>query len=217
MKPAFSQYEIDHHVLKLIVGLIALSLASLTEWLSVNPIESISASYHEGGAARDFFVGFLFAISAFFMAYNGEHVREMVLAKFAAAAAIGVAVFPCGCGTHEEIVPHVHYLSAAVMFTVLTCYCAIFYRRARAKPSREAAWRANIYALCGFAIVLAMAVLAFDFLAGGVISAKVGRLKFLGERIALVAFGISWLVASRALPFITAKYERVPVLPVSKS
>lgn len=217
MKATFKRHEIDHHVLKLIVGIIALFLASLTELLSANAIASISASYHEGGLARDFFVGLLFAISAFFFAYNGETTTEMVLAKVAAVAAIVVAIVPCGCGIKNEIFPFVHYSFAAIMFAVLACYCVIFFRRARQKGNRQAAWRADIYALCGFAIVLSMAVLALDFVAGGLIRSRVERLVFYGERTALIAFGISWLVASRAIPFITADYERVRVLPVKKS
>ena len=54
MKLSFKPKEIDDHVLKLTVGLIALSLANLTAWLSAGSIGSISASYYEGGWARDF-------------------------------------------------------------------------------------------------------------------------------------------------------------------
>ncbi len=75
MKLSFKPKEIDDHVLKLTVGLIALSLANLTAWLSADSIESISASYYEDGWARDFFIGFLFAISSFLFAYNGDSAR----------------------------------------------------------------------------------------------------------------------------------------------
>ena len=214
MPLSFKQYEIDHHAMKFIVGIIALSLANLAAFFSSAPLESISASSHDGGWARDILVGFLFAISAFLLAYNGSSALEMVLSKFAAVAALGVAMFPCACGGRAEIIPYVHFISAAVMFLVLAALCAIFYRRARAKHRREANWRAWIYAGCGLVIVASVAVLAFDGLSGGVISANVKRLVFYGERAGLMAFGVSWLVASRALPFITAADERVTVLPI---
>jgi len=217
MKLSFKPQEIDPHVLKLIVGLIALTLANLTAFLSANSIQSISASYHVGGWARDFFVGFLFAISSFLFAYNGDSSPEMLLSKVAALAALGVALFPCGCGTHEEIIPYVHYISAAAMFIVLACLCGIFFNRARAKGHREAKWRSYIYAGCGITIVIVIAVLAIDHFAGDPISSKIPRLTFYGERAGLVAFGISWLVASRAIPFITAPTERVSVIPISAS
>lgn len=209
-----TKYEIDHHVLKFIVGVIALSLANVAAFFSQVPITSISASYHDGGWARDIFVGFLFAISAFLLAYNGSNPKEMVLSKLAAVAALGVALFPCGCGTYAEIIPYVHFISAAVMFLVLAGLCAVFHQRARAKHRREADWRAYIYAGCGGVIVVVVVVLAFDGLTGGLISSSVKRLVFYGERVGLVAFGVSWLVASRALPFITAADERVRLLPV---
>lgn len=216
MALSFKKHEIDHHILKLIVAVIALTLANLTALFSSTPIESISASYHEGGWARDIFVGFLFAVSAFLLAYNGSSTTEMALSKVAAIAALGVAMFPCRCGDRAEIIPYVHAISAAIMFLVLAGFCAIFYSRARAKHRRTADLRAYIYALCGIVIVAAVAVLAFDGIAGGRISSSVERLTFYGERAGLMAFGISWLVASRVLPYLTAADERVSVLPVAK-
>ena len=53
---------IEHHTIKLIVGVIAISLATLTSIFSETPLESISASYHEEGWSSNIFVGFLFAI-----------------------------------------------------------------------------------------------------------------------------------------------------------
>jgi len=81
--------EIDERTIKLLVGLIALSLATLTNWFAKDPLTSISTSYYEGGWSQSIFVGFLFAISAFLLAYNGESKREMVLSKVAAVAALG--------------------------------------------------------------------------------------------------------------------------------
>lgn len=217
MELSFTKYEIDHHILKLIVGVIALTLANLTAFFATAPIESISASYHEGGWARDIFVGFLFAISAFLLAYNGSSTVELALSKVAAIAALGVAMFPCKCGDQIEVIPYIHAVSAAVMFLILAGFCAIFYARARAKRRREADWRAYIYAACGVIIVATIAVLAIDGMTGGGISAKVTRLTFYGERTGLMAFGISWLVASRALPLITGGDERISVLPLWKT
>jgi len=217
VKFAFNRFEIDHHILKLTVGLIAITLANLTSFFSTSNIDSISASYHQGGMARDIFVGFLFAISAFLFAYNGYSPFEMLLAKLAAVSAIGVAIFPCSCGAYEVSLPYVHNASAAVMFLVLTFYCLIFYRRARGKGHRKADMRAVIYAICGFTILFSLAILVLDFLIGGSFSSKVPRLTFYGERSGLIAFGISWLVASRTLPFVTASQERVSVIPFTKT
>jgi hypothetical protein len=200
--------EIDHHTIKLVVGLIALTLASLTSFFAQSPILSISASYYEGGWSLNIFVGFLFAISAFLLAYNGQSTREMVFSKLAAFAAVGVAMFPCKCGDHTEIIPNVHGISAATMFLILAFFCYEFFKRARDKGHPQARLRAYIYAVCGITIVAAILALAIDHVSNGLISSRIARLAFYGERTALIAFGISWLTASRTLPVITSEEER---------
>jgi hypothetical protein len=194
--------------MKLIVGIIALSLASLTSFFANTRITSISASYYEGGWSQSIFVGFLFAIATFMLAYNGDSVAQMVLSKIAAIAALGIALFPCKCDAHAQLIPHVHGISAAVMFGVLAVFCYIWYRRALDKREPHAKRRAIIYALCGVAIVASILTLVFDNLSGGLISSRVARLTFYGERTGLVAFGVSWLAASHWLPVITSKTER---------
>jgi hypothetical protein len=200
--------EIDHRTIKLIVGLIALSLAGLTSFFAQTTLSSISAAYYEVGWSRNIFVGFLFAIAAFLLAYNGQSTREMLLSKLAACAALGVAMFPCKCGDHPEIIPGVHAVSAAVMFAILAFFCYGFFERARSKGHPQARLRAYIYAACGVTIVAAILTLAVDYLLHGRIGLKIFRLTFYGERAALIAFGVSWLTASRILPLITSKEER---------
>ncbi len=203
------QTEINHRTIKLLVGVIAITLASLTSFLSEVPLTSISESYYQEPWPRNIFVGFLFAIAAFMFAYNGLARVEMIMSKIAAVAAMGVAMFPCVCGDHDEIIPHVHYISAGIMFAILTGFCYVFYRRADAKNHPEARRRARIYAVCGFAIVAAIVVIAIENLSDGLISSHVSRAVFAAEATGLVAFGISWLIASHVLPFVTSAQERV--------
>jgi hypothetical protein len=203
-----NRQEIDHRTIKLIVGIIALSLAGFTSAFAINPITSISASYYEEGWSQSIFIGFLFAIAAFLLAYNGLSATEMILSKVAATAALGVALFPCDCGGHPALVPYVHGASAAMMFLILAYFCYAFFRRARKKGYPQAKARSAIYAGCGTAILLAIVVLAIDTFSRGVLSRGVPRLVFYGESVALVAFGISWLTASRTLPLLTRRDER---------
>ncbi|SOE06259.1 hypothetical protein SAMN05518800_6895 [Variovorax sp. YR752] len=208
MPTAPKREEIDHRTTKLIVGVVALSLAGLTSAFAKDAIDSISASYYQGGWSQAVFIGFLFAIAAFLLSYNGLSLSEMVLSKVAAIAALGVALFPCECKPHAALVPYVHGLSAAVMFLTLTYFCHAFYRRARAKGYPQANVRAAIYAACGITIALSIAVLALDHFLAGAFSRSVPRLVFYGEAVGLIAFGISWLTASRTLPLITRRDER---------
>jgi len=200
--------EIDHRTIKLIVGLVAISLAGLTSAFSATALASISASYYEGGWSQSIFIGFLFAIAAFFVAYNGLSRADMVLSKVTAAAALCVALFPCECGGRPALAPYVHGGAATVMFLILTYFCYGFFQRAQCKGHPQAKVREAIYAACGIAILLSILALGFDKFAGGSLSQRIPRLVFYGESMALIAFGISWLTASRTLPLLTRRDER---------
>jgi hypothetical protein len=215
--PTPKKEEIDHRTLKLLVGLIALTLANLTSFFAESKISSISASYCEGGWSQSIFVGFLFAIAAFLLAYNGESRSEMLMSKFAAVAALGVALFPTSCKDQPELIPYVHFGSAAVMFLILAYFCYVFYKRARAKGHTEANRRAFLYVLSGVVIIASMLTMVFDKVTGGVLSARIVRLVFYSERAALVAFGISWLTASKVLPVLTRSDERFSPLGTGAS
>ncbi|MDP2716437.1 hypothetical protein [Rheinheimera sp.] len=90
--------DINYKALRLIVGSIAISIAIVTTIMfglhnsKFMIPTSISVTYHLG--ARDFFVGSLFAVGSFLIAYNGFSKTEKVLAKIAGILAIFVAVFP---------------------------------------------------------------------------------------------------------------------------
>lgn len=200
--------EIDHRTIKLIVGVMAIGFPFLTSAFAGTAIASISASYYEGGWSQSIFVGFLFAISSFLLAYNGLTRPELIGSKVAASAALGVALFPCECGDHAALVPYIHGASAAVMFLILAFFCRVFYQRAMQKGYPQAKARAAIYVACGAAIVLAIVALAADHFSGGALSARVPRLVFYGESVGLIAFGISWLTASRTIPGLTREDER---------
>src|SRR5215813_6824217 len=206
MFPTPKRPEIDHRTTKLIVGVVALSLAFLTSLFAKSSLPSISASYYEGGWSQSIFIGFLFAIAAFLLAYNGRSRPEMLLSKLAAIAGLCVALFPCKCESHDELVPGVHYTAAAIMFVVLAYFCYRFYLRAKSKGHATANARAVVYVVCGLAIVLSMLVLALNGL--GVLPISNPRVAFYGEAVALMAFGISWLTASHVLPILAREEER---------
>lgn len=204
--------EINQRTMKLIVGLIAIAIASVTSYVSAldAPLKSISESYFAGDWSRNLFVGFLFAIAAFLLSYNGDTGSQKILSRVAALAALGVAMFPCQCGGREEILPYVHYASAGVMFMILAFFCIEFYRHAKAKGHLEANRRAWIYLLCFWVMVASMAVLLINGIWGKDLGWEraLPRLVFYGEATALTAFGFCWLVASRVWPGLTRLDER---------
>ena len=204
--------EIDYRTIKLIVGLIAIFLASITSFFAEPKITSISAAYYSTGWAEVFFVGSLFAIASFLAAYNGRSTQEMVLSKFASFFAIYIALFPCGCDGHEEIIKHVHGLSAGLLFAILAYFCIAFQKRAKVKNHVEAKRRATIYFFCSILIIVAICVMATDSLTRGSISHIFSRLTFYGESTGLWAFGVSWLTASKVLPCFADDSERLHLI-----
>lgn len=211
--------EIDHLTIKLVVGIIALSLAPLTSFFATHSITSISASYYEEGPSQSIFIGFLFAIAAFLLAYNGFSQPDMVLSKIASVAALGVAMFPCECANQTQLIPNVkgisgamvHGISATAMFMTLVYFCYSFYQialaKARNEGNKQANRRACVYVGCGLLIVVSILTLVFDHFSKGILSSRIPRLTFWAETTALVAFGFSWLTASRILPGLTRHGE----------
>lgn len=139
----------------------------------------------------------------------------MALSKVAAVSGLGIALFPCKCCVQNPPAHSPHYLFAAVMFAILLYFCVRFYVRARGKHHKLADYRAGIYALSAAAIVASIVVLAIngflrraDACPAPPLPPDPSRLVFWGEAVALIAFGISWLTASRVLPGITTKAER---------
>jgi len=201
--------EIDHRTIKLIVGVVALSLPGLTSLFASAPLTSISASYYQGGWSQSIYIGFLFAISALLLGYNGHSWSEMVLSKVASLAGFVSVLFPCACDGHVAPVPYLHELAGATTFLILAYFCYAFLRRAWDKGHPQAKARAIIYALCGIGIVLTLVVLGSDaLLLHGALTARFPRLTFHWEYVGLLAFGIAWLTASRFLPVLTRSDER---------
>jgi hypothetical protein len=203
-----NRHEIEFRTIRLIVGLVAISLAGLTSLFAKTPLSSISASYYEGGWSQSIFIGFLFAIAAFMIAYNGRTRTQFVLSKVAAVAALTIALFPCSCGHHPVGKVNIHGIAGVTMFLDLTCFCYIFLRRALEKGHARAKARVVIYVICGVVMTASILVEVIDHFMGGTISAQIPRLTFYCETFSLIGFGVSWLTASRILPLLTAPHER---------
>lgn len=212
-KPPFA--EIDERTMKLIVGVIALSLPIITNFLASQvsaPLPSISDSYWIGGWPQTIFIGFLFAIASFLIAYNGKSMSELVLSKVAATSALGVAMFPCGCNGNPQSIPGLHYAFAGVMFGILTYFCYIFLNRALKKGHSQAKFRALIYAVCGIGILLCSLALGYNGITQNSLSNHFRNFVFWGEAGGLWSFGVSWLTASHVLPLLNRADERFRLL-----
>lgn len=206
--------EINHHATKLIIGFVAILLAGTANQLSgLPPIDSVSESYYRGDWARNFFVGLLFVIFALLITYNGRTWLEWCLSKIAAFACLGVALFPCACGIPSSVISVIHAISAGLMFTILAIFCYLFILRAKTKGYPQAKRRIAIYTICCVAIIFSIVVILIDFATSGELQPYISRLVYKFEALGLIAFGIAWLTASRMIPLITHKDERISISP----
>ena len=194
----------DYRTLRLLVGCIALSIPIVVSLLAKSELTSISASYYTD--ARDGFVGLLFVVGAFLWAYNGHTKNQKIASKFAAVAAIGVAVFPTTCASCESSTSSIlHYGSAAVLFAILATFCFVFFRTSIKEQPGKKHTRSQIYVVCGVVMVLAMLVLGSTQF----IDYTLKTVVFWAEAAALVAFGVAWIVAGKALPWLVDEDERL--------
>ena len=183
--------------------------------LSLGGVEpSISDYYYT--VLRDIFVGSMFAIAIFLIAYpgharrGGEWLSDDTITTVAGVAALGVAFFPNqgpGRGDVLTVTQQAlgvqaaaigHYLSALVFLGCLAWMCLVKFSRT-AKPARR-----RIYRSCGWAIAA---------LTGIVVVASVIKIWGSGtpqrivvdwlvvlwaEALAIWAFSIAWLTKGRA-------------------
>jgi hypothetical protein len=94
----------------------------------------------------------------------------MIFAKVAACAALGVALFPCGCGheipcaAYSKAVKSAHFGCAAAMFLVLAYFCVEFLRRDIGKGHTRAKIRIFVHGVCAIGILLSILILGLSAL-----------------------------------------------------
>ena len=196
----------DYLTLRALIGIIALALpfaVSLVARLSDGKIlPSISASYYSSG--RDLFVGMLFIVGSFLLAYKGHRPRQNLISNLAAISAYGVALAPTACETcSRSPVSTIHYISAGVLFLCLAYFCLVPFRDNRLGSGVKKELRNRIYLACGvimLACIVSM-ILANLLLAPETMASL--RIVYWGETIALLAFGLAWFVSGKTLLLYT--------------
>lgn len=196
----------DYRALRLLMGIIALTLPFLVTLLSSSPLSSISASYYT--EARDAFVGMLFIVGAFMWAYNGHTIKEAVASKIASVAAICVATFPTSCDVCETtIISITHYGAAVILFAILAYFCFGPFRLNTKGKKGKKGRRSKIYFVCGWIMVGCMLSLFIAKLILSDETLEALRVTYWVETIALVAFGFAWIVAGKYIRFFVDEDE----------
>jgi hypothetical protein len=175
---------------------------------------SISAYYYSG--MGNVFVGLLCAIGVFHLATEGYDRWDRIAGRIACLFAFGVAWFPTtpdlsppAVPTHaENIVGHVHYTLAALLFLTLAFFCICQFTqttdvRTRTRRKKE---RNAVYYACGIAILACIAVIGsvkllyvFGVMPGFCAWLESWKWNFWFESLALVAFGSAFLIKGEFL------------------
>jgi len=205
-------YLKSYLVMRAVIGFIGILLPAallLGDWTfldgDVRVRGSLSAYYHSG--MRDLFVGGLCAIALFLITYKVfEHNLDNTLSTVAGLAILGVAFFPTGrpAGSPLSLTPlqdqfgesnvtRAHFVFAAISIVSLAWISYFFGVREGRRPPAEGKrppgfWR-WFHWICASVIALAVAFIVLTKVSGWFDDYSV----LIGEVVALLAFGVSWL------------------------
>jgi len=210
---------LSYHTLRRAVGIIALSLPFIltvgTILLALigpahalpRPVLQRSISDYYYTPMGNYLIGSLGAIAAFLICSRGYDLTDEIAGYFAGAFTLGVAFFPSvnpHSPHHSRLQLHIqaaHTAFAALMFLTLAYFCLYQFRKTAPGRTitRRKRHRNAIYRTCGIVIVICIIVM---------VSLNIPRLAYplqpvdpllCSESLALVAFGIAWLIKGEGL------------------
>ena len=200
---------VSYLVLRRFIGILGIALPFVlaigTMILERTAIQSsISDYYHT--LMRDVFVGILCAIGVFLFSYKG-YEGDRRAGIFACLMAVGVALFPVAPeGSTDSIVKIVgmlHYLFAAAFFLTLAYFSLRLFTKTDPliPPTRRKLQRNIVYRVCGYLILLALALIVVVKMLPESAGIPIKQLApvFWLEALAVVAFGFSWLTKGEAI------------------
>jgi uncharacterized membrane protein len=170
---------------------------------------SISGYYYTN--MRDFFVGLLCGVSLFLVSYKGYEKIDDLVGKMSGIFALGIVIFPTSMYSgkvvqvgmfliDDNISEYIHLTFSALFFLLLSFNSMfLFTRRGPGVLSKEKKRRNMTFRICGIVMTVAIACATVYtlFLRDTVISKIFPVIIF--ESIALLAFGVSWLVKGHTL------------------
>ena len=214
----FDQLQ-SYQALRKIIGIIGVLLpfilAAGTSVLSECGVWPSLSSYYYS-ILGDVFVGALFMIGIFLMFYKGYDDHDSNICSLAGACAIGVALFPTkvDCLIPIEVfrkinlispehVGQIHLVIAASFFLLIAYISMMLFTKTadKSKMTREKIKRNKVYRACGIIILLSIALIAFAKISGYQEAYFILGMRpvFLLETIAIIAFGVAWLVKGEAI------------------
>ena len=159
-------------------------------------LKTISLYYHSD--MRDLFVGALCAIALFLFFYKGYSKWDNRAANLAAFFALGIAFFPTVPEGPPDWKAWIHFISASLFFITLSCFSMFLFTKKNPNPTKNKLTRNKIYISCGVIMITCLVAILLFFV---FFEKKYpeSSLVFWLESLALIAFGISWLIKGGSL------------------
>jgi hypothetical protein len=166
--------------------------------LSIEP--SISDYYYT--IMRNGFVGVLSAVGLFLYAYRGYGLTDRVAGLMGCVCALGVAFFPTSPDPvpdgYSEVTGILHFVFAGMFFATLIFFSLFLFTRTKNKHTmtERKKTRNTVYHICGYIMIACIVGIAvyFLWLENAYPAMANADVVFYFESLALVAFGVSWLV-----------------------
>jgi len=190
------------------IGIIGVALPFVllaSRILPYGPTVQPSISDYYYTIMGSYFVGSLCAIGVFQLSYRGPDPADRFAGNLAFAFAIGVALFPTEPATitSDWNVPlgKLHLLLASLLFLTLAYFSLVLFRRTNPNGSmtKQKKKRNVVYAVCGSLIFACIGLILVYYLF--LPNSDLGRFNpvFWLESIAVVSFGVSWLIKGETI------------------
>lgn len=164
-----------------------------------------TVSHYYYTVSGDLLVGILCAVALFLAAYPGYRgCSDRWWTSAAALCALAIALFPTNNNSADSCaiitLPDnhlrrvVHYVSAGAFFLILAGISLFLFTRGVPQPTPQKRQRNKVYRICGAVIFLCVVLIAVYGWRQGADGWGQYKVVFWLEWIALVAFGLSWLV-----------------------
>jgi hypothetical protein len=204
----------SHLAMRRLIGVLGISLPFIVVIGGLTPADavlqgSISGYYYTN--MRDVYVGILSGVALFLLSYKGYEVIDNIVANLSGIFCLGMIFFPTamysgkvvrvGLFLIDDSISEIIHLTFGTLFFLALSFNSLFLftRRHPGVMGREKKRRNMIYRACGIVMILSIVCIAFYTLLLRETALSKLRPVLIFESVALMAFGISWLVKGNTL------------------